>query len=239
MKKIIVLILAVLFNQIVFCQVNKILEKANYLYEQNEFYNAATMYEQVFDKINSITEKANIAEKIGDCYYAFANYSKSINWYNTAYLLDTTNINYKIKYAESLYANGDYNRAFQLYQSLSNNPNLSFMIRQKLDGLKYAFEQLSNPPQYDIININELNTQYSEYYPFIYKNYLLFSSSRVLNSKDEIYSYNGQAFSKIFIAKYDSSIGKWRNITPFDEKINNNINNGVATYVPSQNFCIS
>lgn len=235
MKKYIVFIFVALFSQIVYCQVHKILEKANYLYEQNEFYNAAAMYEQVFDKISSITEKADIAEKIGDCYYAFANYSKSINWYNTAYLLDTTNINYKIKYAESLYANGDYNRAFQLYQSLSNTPNLSFMIRQKLDGLKYAFEQLSNPPQYDIININELNTQYSEYYPFIYKNHLLFSSSRVLNSKDEIYSYNGQAFSKIFIATYDSSIGKWKNITPFNEKINNNINNGVATYVPSQN----
>ncbi len=235
MKKFIVLILFLSLSQIAYSQINKMLEKANYLFEQQEFYNAATLYEQVFDKIKSNVEKANVAEKIGDCYYSFANYQNSMKWYNTAYTLDTNNTNYKVKYAESLYANGEYNKAFELFKSLSNTPNLSFMVRMKLDGLRYAFDQLSIPPLYDIININELNTPYSEYYPFVYKNYLIFSSSRFMTSNDEVYSYNGQAFSKIYISYYDSSLGKWTNITPFNEKINNKINNGVATYVPIEN----
>lgn len=212
-------------------QNRKLQEKADALFENQEFYSATGLYEKLTQSAEANVDKAQFAEKAGDCYAGFLDYSKAASCYQTAFDIGS-DLKVEEKLADMLLASGRYAEADIHYAHLIKNSTDKSRYYFKSESCRFAAGQLLKVPAYEIVNVQELNSPYSEYSPVVSNGRILFTSARTGRDSARIFNFDGQGFSDIFLAQYDSSMQKWNSITKLPNEVNGKFNEGTVSLNP-------
>ena len=168
--------------------------------------------------------------KIAECYYEANNYERAIPCYQQAidYKYQDTSKSMYRHYADMLMMIGDNKLAREMYEkqlSLNQSDNVSKMRLKACDFIDTAqtFETM-----YEVRNIQELNTRYSEFAPARCWSKRVFASSRF--SKDSvIYTFTGDGFEDLYETYYNEEANTWTPAQKLNGAINSTFNDGSFT----------
>jgi outer membrane protein OmpA-like peptidoglycan-associated protein/tetratricopeptide (TPR) repeat protein len=219
----------ILISVSVSAQNKKSIEKATTLFENQEYYQAAPLFENLYSASTTDADKALYALNAGDCYAGFLDFEKAALWYDKS-LQANPNPTTELRLADMQLASGQYSNALEHYNNLIASSHDKSTLKNRVESCNYAINQLRKTPEYEIINVSALNTGGSEYSPIIYGGRMIFSSSRFGSDSDRIFNFDGQGFSDLFVATYDSLLQKWGDIKKLPSAVNGKFNEGTASY---------
>lgn len=181
------------------------LSKADKLYQQNRYIKAIPHYEKASRKE---VAKQEALIKLADCYRHVNEYEKAEKAYKNALAINSKvdpDVNYN--YASVLKTNGKYEEALSQYdQYIKQKPNsgTAKKVQKFCAEIKYW---MSRPKEYDVKNVESINSTYSEFSPNYIDGKLIYAAEResfdfVEFAKDE---YDGQPFLNLYIANIEGS----------------------------------
>lgn len=199
--------------------------KANF-----EYAKAIPLYLESFEKKSP---KVNDVKDIAYCYLMINDLESAEEWlsrYNTFYVYSSSEM---LNYASALKSGGEYNEAMEQYLKYyeifpNKSDNLATWLISCVDGKKWT----KKPEIYFIENVEQLNSENSDYGLFPYKNGFLYSTDKKHESivlSDEIFGWTGNPYLKLYSVSNvnESSISNSPNIA---SKINSKFHNGSGVY---------
>jgi len=192
--------LFVLFNSCLISQISK----GDKLYEQNRYFKAIPYYVNASKK-QTTKQKANL--KLADCYRKVNEYEKAENAYRTALGADpNVEPHMYFDFASVLKANGKYEEALEQYDRyLKQRPNeeSAKKVKKFCAEIKYW---MSRPKEYDIKNVEKINTANAEFCPVFVNNKLIYVAERSTFDfvEFEKNDYNGQPFLNMYISEVNA-----------------------------------
>lgn len=222
-----------------------ILEKANWLFEDHHYVEAANEYQQIYDKIKKPELKAEVLYKIGFCYYYQWKLTDAAKWLNQAIEAGFRGGDAFVKLGDITLYNGDYKAALAYYQQGLNSDSLSYLLLEPRMKTCKSAPNATEPPS-NLVHQNEkdLNTRYSDFSPaFLSPKKIVFTTATEppppdkKETKDKpTDNQTGQPFSKIFFATADSLSGAWKAAGALPESVNSPYHNGALSFDPTHNI---
>ncbi|MBC5994219.1 OmpA family protein [Pontibacter cellulosilyticus] len=186
------LVLALLLGS---CGASRYISRGDKKFGEEEYERAIEFYKQGLGNANNPGE---VNFKIAEAYRLSNRLAQAEPFYKAA--LDN---NYKKEdaffyYGIALKANGKYEEAlnqFEDYLRLGANPQLKAKAAREVENFSTLSDILRKAPRYEIQNLEALNTEASEFGPYVLNNELVFSSTR---GPGKTYLGNGEGFIDIF-----------------------------------------
>jgi outer membrane protein OmpA-like peptidoglycan-associated protein len=211
------------------------LEKGDKYFEQNRYFKAIPCYINATKK-QTTKQKANV--RLGDSYRKVNEYEKSEIAYRNALNADP-NVDPQVHYdyAAVLKANGKYDEAleqYNLYLKAKPNEENAKKVKKFCAEIKYW---QSRPKEYDVKNVENLNSPNSEFCPVVLNDKLMYVAEKPQFDfvEFEHNDYNGQPFLNMYIAEINGAkAGKSKQ---FSKKVNSESHDGPIT-VSSDNKTI-
>lgn len=218
MKKIIIAIGFVLLITNLNAQ-NKDTKKADKLFQRLEYVEAVNEYLKLADKGKG---DAYVYRQLADCYYNMFNTTQAIKWYQKI-LPNQKDAEVFFRYAQMLKGTGQYDEANkQMVEFARLAPN-DLRAKSFSSNPNYLPEILDIKKKYEISYI-DINSNVSDFGPFLHGNTLYFASAR--NPEAKIYGWNKEAYLDIFQATYKD--GKFSEVTEVKE-LNTKYHDGPIT----------
>ena len=170
---------------------NKDTKTADKLFTRYEYVDAAKAYQKLVDN-----EKADgyVYKQLADTYYNMFNTNEAIKWYAKATETPQDAETY-FRYGQMLKSNGKYEEANkQMNKFASMMPN-DLRAKAFKENPNYVPKILSQNPAYTSKGL-EINSDNSEFGPFLQDNTLYFTSAR--NKSRKNYGWNEQPFLDIY-----------------------------------------
>lgn len=211
-------------------QAQRQLRKADKLFEDMAYVEAAKMYEDYFQNNNEEPESETI-RNIADSYYYIGNSRNALKWYDKLYQIMGSNISdkYYLRYIQSLRGVRDYNIAEEqtkLYYKRKNDPK----IIERYVNQKNRLDSLANiEPLYTIRNL-AINTENSDFGGAFYGAQLIFSASRDSSAFNTKYSWNQQPFLNFYVADRNGSNGMLSNPKLFMPEIESKYHDATISF---------
>jgi peptidoglycan-associated lipoprotein len=227
MKKHLTIIM--LFAAMGICSAQTNLELAYEAFGAKEYAAALPLFEKALKKPEKKTDLADIKFKVAECYRYNGKPDEAIDWYNQAKAEGYANPNYLFHQANIYLKQGKYEQAQKKFENfLEAQPNDKDATRL-LNNCKYALTTAQDSSLYTFKNEKELNTIYSDYAAAPLKYLLVFTSSRISEKGEAVYSYDGQGFSDLYQAAYYKEDKTWSKAKKL-EPISAAGNDGVLSY---------
>lgn len=243
-KSLLLLILSVFFTATAFAQTKSIAQKADDLFDQKQYIEALSKYEDAYNKVaNNKTEKNRIYFQMGECYRLMNNFPQAEHIYkkliNNKYYTSEPKIYFYLaemcRFENKLDEAANY---YDKYIAIAPNDKLA---KDRKESLTYVDQLFRNRSRHVIKRLDNWNTPYNDWAPRFLGNdttKLTFTSSRFgdeeSNGKD---AWTGQGFSDIYYVFQDRT-SQWSS-TPdnFDKsgKVNTGVNEGEAWFSPDGN----
>ncbi|OFX49592.1 MAG: hypothetical protein A2046_13455 [Bacteroidetes bacterium GWA2_30_7] len=165
-----------------------------------EYSKAIPLYLDYFEHKNP---KPNDVRDIANCYLMINDVKSAQSWlsrYNTFYIYSATEM---LNYANTLKASGDYDEAMKQYVKFqeifpAKSENIDKWLISCVDGKKWT----KKPLNYEVMNVEQLNSENCDYGLFPYKNGFLYSTDKKQNnskySSQEIFGWTGNPYLKIY-----------------------------------------
>ncbi|WP_299818615.1 OmpA family protein [uncultured Pontibacter sp.] len=177
------------------CGSGRYLSRGDKKFGEEEYERAIEYYKQGLGKANNPGE---INYKIAEAYRLSNRLAQAEPYYKAA--LDG---NFKKEdgffyYGLALKANGNYEEAlnqFEDYLRLGANPQLKSKAAREVENFSTLSSILRKAPRYEIQNLEALNTDASEFGPYVLNDDLVFSSTR---GPGKAYMGNGEGFIDVF-----------------------------------------
>ena len=223
LKKIFYLFLFALFITPLFAQINK----GDKCYDKHQFIKAISYYKKA-TKTNSAT-KQQAYIKLGDSYKKINDYSNSELSYKNALTINSNvpaEVHYN--YAQVLKTNNKYQEAVDEY---TNYIKLSPNDANAKNAIKFCKEikyYTSKPIEYEVINVDKINSAKSEFSPFVINNKIMFVAEKEsFNFVDyTVNDYNGEPYLNMYISNIKGDKAEKEN--SFSKKINTDYHDGPA-----------
>lgn len=208
------------------------IQKADVVFMNKKYNSAATLYKKIYNKVKDEEQQATINFKIAESYRLSNNFKQAFEWYEK--LVNTKYPDPKILYSYGLLLKnferyGDAARQFNDY--LFEMPGDAAAIRE-LEACKVAGDWKLNPQKFSVDNVKSINTEFSDYAPFLSDGKLTWSSSRNEATGNIIFEWTGQKCADIFEANLNGN--NFGAVAKPNGLINSNYNEGVA-WVDSNN----
>lgn len=177
------------------------MKRASEKYDNLEYIDAIDVYLRV---ANRGYESEELFQKLGNAYYFNANYIEAEKWYAKLFELNSTqeNLNYYLRYSQSLRSNGKNELAEQFYDSFINKKS-STSVSNFMTSKDYLGIIALNSNRYELESAS-FNSQLSEYGGRMYDDKLLFSTNRRANSYTKnIDKWTNNYFFDIWYVKYN------------------------------------
>jgi outer membrane protein OmpA-like peptidoglycan-associated protein len=194
------------------------LNRANHLFENRAYLDAAELYK------NENPKTQETYQKLGDCYYFNSNMKIASKWYKlllTEYK-NTVSPQYYFKYAQTLKGLKKYKEAdkwLKLYQEhLIQNKNVITSILEK--------EKKDTQPLFYTIHKIKGNSNLSDFGASFYGNKIVFAAP---SKKGDLYTWNNEPYLDLYIADKDN-FGNLTNLQPFSKKINTKMHEANAVF---------
>ena len=181
-----------------FCQ----LSKANEFYDNSQYALAIKYYKKVSKSNPDQREEAMI--KLGNSYKLISEFDEAEIAYNEAFSINIQlPVEFYFNYAEILKAKTKYEQAviqFETYIKLAPEDEKAKTAMKFCQEIKYY---LSKPIEYQVKNLQALNTKNSEFSPFLLKDNLIYVAERedFDFSGEELNDYDGQSYLNVYSSK--------------------------------------
>lgn len=183
---------------LVFCTgvISAQIKLADKFFSNYGYIKAADLYEKAYES-GEINE--HILLRLGDCYYNNSNSKKAVFWYGKAvdkYNIDTEHL---FKYIQSLKSIGNFAEADIWTKKFIESQNKDGQIKDYKTNNLLIYNELNTINKDLSITIESLpiNSKYSDFGSFIYKNELFFASARGLNETKK-YGWNKEPFLDLY-----------------------------------------
>jgi len=195
-------------------------DKANEKYENHLYSEAINEYQKLVKRGQKTPE---ILKRLADSYYFNARYTEASKWYGEFFEienLDSIAPEHYFRYSLSL-------KSLEQYE-LANEYELKYYqtIGKNIDEINVYLDQIEkNSGKYEVENMKNLNSKYSDYGTFVFQGNIIFTSSRKHKKKGKaIAGWNNQPFASI----YYYTKGKQPELLL--EKVNNKINESTPVF---------
>lgn len=211
------------------------LEKAEYLYEDRNYTEAALSYEKLVEKIKKPELKANTYAKIGNCYYYQQKFQEAKQWYQKAVQANATLGNAFLKYGDLLIMNGDYRGAANEYEKAKNlDSSLIRVVEPRLKTCVSGSKHVAKPSVLIHQLEQNINSKMNDYAPVYFRDRIVYTTS-MLNGSDKPDNFNSQGFSRLWYGTYDGDGNTWKPTEKLPDNINTPYHNGTFTFDPKTN----
>lgn len=241
--------LILLFGALVLCsgayaQKKSIAHKADDLFDQNRFVEAAAQYEIAYEKIkDNKAEKNRVYFQLAECYRLMYNYQRAERIYKRLAAEDYQNTEplLYLNLAEMCRFENKFSEADEYYDKyLAAHPNDSYAAKRK-SSLVYANQLYNNPTRHEIQKMTEWCTDFNDWAPRFIGNdttKIVFTSSRFHEGEAvDADPWTNQAFSDFYYLFQDRN-GDWISLPELWDrsgKINSAVNEGEACFSPDGN----
>ena len=211
------------------------LTKARELKENYQYSNALAMYNDHFK--NSTPRKAEDIKDIAHCYLMMNDLDAAQQWLSKINTMNVYSPGEMFDYAQALKSNADYDNAIAQFKRFADIfPERSEKLPVWIESCNEAKVWLANPKSFNVVNVDKLNTENSDFGLVPFRDNYIFSSDRVLNYKEykpeEIFGWTGNPYLKIFsISKLDEDKTTFSPIPA--SGINTTFHNGPGVFDPS------
>jgi len=179
------------------CGTGKYLSKGDKRFEQEQYERAIGYYQQALAKESGSGE---INFRIAEAYRRSNRIAQAAEYYKAALNGGFKREDTYYYYGQALKANGQYEEAlneFRDYARVGTNPQLKALAAKEVENAGIISDILNSNQKYEVQNLAALNTQASEFAPYVLKNELIFSSTR---GGGKPYLGNGEGFLDVFAA---------------------------------------
>ncbi|MCL2328418.1 MAG: tetratricopeptide repeat protein [Bacteroidetes bacterium] len=238
MKPLYIKLLTLLFCSILCSSViAQDLKKADKAFDKKNYYEALRLYQKALEGEKSKKTQGYIHFRMAEAYYRGLKYQQALNHYKMAADLrynDPTKTMYG-HFGDVLVMAGEYQQAQKAYKTQLTKNSKDAFARQKLSSAIFADTVKKVPNNWQIRNIQELNTVYNEFAPARWGEKLVFSSSRFSGDSTIIYTVTGEGFEDLYETKFNEQAGVWQAPRKM-EGINTNFNDGSFAYDKRRNI---
>lgn len=203
------------------------MKKAEKQFSKFNYAKAIPAYEKVAKGKSADKQAAMI--KLADCYRILNNYSKAESYYSQALSLGKVPVEVNYNYGNVLKSNNKYSEALnQYYVFLEYNEN-SKIAKNAIKSCQEIKYWESKPKEYEIKNIESINTKRSEFCPIVINNKLIFVAEKVKDIVDfETSSTNNQPYLNIFASEIKNNEVKKEKL--LSKKVNTSFHDGPITF---------
>jgi outer membrane protein OmpA-like peptidoglycan-associated protein len=201
------------------------LDRAEAAYRSKKYNTAALLFQKVYPKVKQEEEKQKILFKIADSYRNSNNFKQALKWYE-----DVVNSKYPDPFI--LYSYGQLLKNFERYDD-ANRVFYDYTFEAPEDpkgklamqSCAISAEWKANPLKFKVENVTALNSDQSDYAPFVSSKGLYLTSTRKEAQGSEVFEWTGQKYCDIFLAQFSGDgFAKPEAI----KSLNSNYNEGVT-----------
>ena len=203
------------------------MKKADKHFLNYDYAKAIPAYEKV---VKGKSENRQIAMiKLADCYRVLNNYAKAESYYSQALSLGKVPSDVYYNYGNVLKCNNKYEEALNQYYTFLKDNEKSETAKNAVKSCIEIKYWESKPKEYEIKNIESINTNRSEFCPFVINNKLVFVAEKVSDIVDfETSATNNQPYLNIFTSEIKNNEIKKEKI--LSKKINTNFHDGPISF---------
>jgi len=203
-----------------YAQKGSFIDKVDKKYENHKYSEAIKDYEKLAKKGRRTPQ---ISKRLADSYYFNARYPEASKWYKNFFETeknDSITSEYFFRYSLSLKSLEQYEQAnlylLKYYQIIGKE-------QTKINTYLYDIE--TNSWRYEIENVENLNSKYSDYGTNVFQGNIIFASSRKHKKNGKaITSWNNQHFTSIY------AYSEGEQPTLFLENVNSRINESTPAF---------
>lgn len=180
------------------------LEKADKLFRDYAFFEAAAMYERILEKEDITQAKINLAE----CYRLTQDFEKAEYWFGQAVGKPSVNPIYKLYYGQMLQSNGKCQEArywFREYARLRPDDSRGKRFEAACEEMVGYYD---DEGRYSIGTL-PINTPFADFAPTFFDGGLVFVSAREDNrGSDKVSAWSGEPYLDMFyVSESDRGFG--------------------------------
>jgi outer membrane protein OmpA-like peptidoglycan-associated protein/tetratricopeptide (TPR) repeat protein len=231
-RALLILLISITFLPPTSAQINK----ANKLFNLYRYSEAIPYYIKVAETGKDTKHKAVAVTRLADCYRFTNNPEMASEWYSMAIQLENIDPVNFLYYGQALQNQGYYINAKSAFLKYSQ------MVPEDPRGSAYAVacdmpDRWENtPPEFEILNMTSLNSEWSDFGPSYYKNGLIFTSDRREDYIKNIeYGWTNNSFLDIYFSEPENAenpYGEMKKVTSFSKNFNHPYHDGPAAYSP-------
>jgi len=203
-------------------------EIADAAFENREYATVLPMYLKFIARSKSNKGLADMTFKVAECYRHTGKLKDALSWYDKAKARGWANPNYLFHQGNIHLRLGEYENAKGKFQAFLEQVPGDKDATRLLNNCNTALNTVPEPMIYTLINETSLNSRFNDYAPQPIGDKVYFTSSRI-EATDKIYSYDGEAFSDVFMSSYQKDDKMWSKPKKV-EALNTPFNEGVLTY---------
>jgi outer membrane protein OmpA-like peptidoglycan-associated protein len=202
--------------------------KGDKFFAKAQYAKAIPAYEKAAKKSDESQQESLI--RLGDCYRVLNEYKKAEDSYKKALALKgNLPADFHYNYGYVLKTNNNYSEALnQFYAYLEEKPTDS-KVKNAIKSCQQIKYWMTKAVEYEIKNVEGLNTSKSEFCPSVLNNKLVYVGEKQTDffelSVDEM---NGEPFLNVFVSKVD--VDQSSNAKTFSNKINGKYHDGPVSF---------
>lgn len=203
-------------------------KKADKLYEKAQYVKAISYYEKAA-KTSNTAQKQESLLKLADCYRVLNEYKKSEDCYRQALALGKVSPDVNYNYGNVLKSNNNYSEALNNYFVYLEAKPTDKKAEYAIKSCKEIKYWQSKPQEYQVKDVEAINTKRSEFSPVLLNNKLVFIAEKQSDFIEYTTSdLNGQPYLNVFYADVKGNeIGKAKQLSG---KINSNYHDGPVAF---------
>ncbi|MDX5422843.1 MAG: hypothetical protein LPK14_11365, partial [Hymenobacteraceae bacterium] len=210
------------------CGTGRYISKGDKRFEQEQYERAIEFYKQALGKANNPGE---LNYKIAESYRLSNRISEAEPYYKAALDANYRKEDAYFYYGLALKANGKYEEAlnqFEDYLRVGTSPRLKSLAAREVENFSTLSDILRRGSSFEVQNLEALNTDASEFGPYVLNNELVFSSTR---GPGKEYLGNGEGFINIFATTLtDSAAAMGGAVRPYENINLEGIHDALATF---------
>lgn len=227
MKRINTITALLLIGSCAFAQI----KKADRLFEQWAYHDAAKCYKKQADK--NASQEVNY--KLGLCYQKMLKYAEAKDAYDRVAAAGRyRDPEFYLNYGLVLKNNENYGQAidaFKIYEQM--NPG-DMRAEHYRNSCEIIVAEMGTDLEIPVKNLASVNDEYASFSPVNYKDGILFTSSQNNVRHKKEYAWNGQPYYDLYFAPKASNISDFHEESQFDRLINSKYSEGPGSF--SKNF---
>lgn len=205
------------------------LEMADEAFAAKEYTTALDYYQKVLKKPSKKDDLATIKFKVAESYRYTGKLDEAINWYDQAKGSGYSNPNYLFHQGSIYLQQAKYSQAIEKFEAyLAAQPGDKEATLQ-LNNTKFAMNTPKDSSLFTFKNETGINTPYGDYAAVAFKSQVVFTSARLEEKDEKVYSFDGQAFTDLYQSAYSKDNKTWSKPTKITA-LNTPVNEGFICY---------
>lgn len=203
-------------------------KKGNRYYKRYDYANAIKYYGKAAKRKNP---NPVAVQNLAHSYRLIKDYAKAEEMYAKAVTLDKKDPIVHFYYGEMLRSNGKMEEAKEQYRMYVKQVPEDVIADVRIKSLDEVKVIMSQAPQYDVVNLEEINTGAAEFSPVYYKNGMVFVSERTMDLVNfDKYGWNSRPYLDMYYAESRGKDNKFGRIKSLSARLNSFYHDGPISF---------